>query len=51
MSRYKNLQHFILIQNHILVTLLGQKSLAVGGEGLIDGFAGDDGVEMRHRAI
>ena len=34
------------VQDSAGVTLLGQESLAVGGEVRVDGVAGDDGVEM-----
>jgi hypothetical protein len=40
-----------VIGDRIPVPLLGEEELAVGGEGLVDGVAGDEGVEVRLGAV
>jgi hypothetical protein len=40
-----------VIGNRVPIPLLGEEELAVGGEGLVDGIAGDEGVEVGLGAI
>src|SRR2546427_9777714 len=40
-----------MVSNSIPIPLLGEEELAVGGEGLVEGVAGDEGVEVGLDAV